>query len=192
MLINITGGEPDEYWKRAVLHSTLVTLDHNMFPNTFRGIAERMLVPLLEWQCGWDTYDACIVLREHSRAPLDDLPGRPSCAHMVETLYTEWGHQCMGQSFWVEAWKKRCRWALSQGHYVIVCDADRDDEKQAINDICENPVVIDATDQRFKEGLSYFPHSADGEMIETPSKAGYMLLAAEMNDLFAEHSLKLA
>jgi hypothetical protein len=192
MLIDIYGGTPDEYWKRAVLLSTLVTMDHNMFPNTFRGIAERMLVPLLEWQVGFDAYDACVVLREHSREPIDGLPGRPSCAHMVETLYSEWGKQCMGQNFWVETWKKRARYALSQGHYVVVSDADDQQEKAAIFDICEHPITIDATDQRFKEGLSYFPHDSNGAMIELPSKYGYELLAKELSDLFSEHSLKIA
>jgi hypothetical protein len=192
MLINITGGDPDEYWKRAVLLSTLTTMDQSMYPNTFRGIAERMLVPLLEWQVGFETYDACIVLREHSREPIDGLPGRPSCAHMVETLYSEWGQQCMGQNFWVETWKKRARYALSQGLYVVACDADSEAEKQAILDICEHPIVIDAGDQRFKEGMSYFPHTANGEMVEHPSRAGCVVLINELQSLFAEHSLKLA
>lgn len=192
MLINITGGEPDEYWKRAVLLSTLSTMDHGMFANTFRGIAERMLLPLLEWQVGLETYDACIVLREHSREPIDGLPGRPSCAHMVETLYSEWGQQCMGQNFWVETWKKRARYALSQGSYVVVSDADSEAEKQAILDICDSLIVIDATEQRFRLGLSHFPHTSNGEMLETPSKIGCDVLAEELAALLAEHSLKLA
>ena len=192
MLINITGGEPDDYWKRAVLLSCLATMNDSMFPNTFRGIAERMLVPLLEWQAGLDIYEACIVLREHSRAPIETLPNRPSCLHMVETLYTEWGRQCMGQNFWIETWKKRCRWALSESCYILVSDADSDAERQAVFDICDRPIVIDALDKRFMEGLSHFPHSSHGEMLEIPSKTGYGILAAEMQSLFAEHSLKLA
>jgi hypothetical protein len=113
---------------------------------------------------------------------------------MVETLYSEWGHQCLGRNFWIETWKYRSRWALSQGCYVIVCDADSDAEKQAVLDICEHPIVIDAGDQRFKEGLSYLEPenpTRPADVVNSIDSA-QRLLSAELQDLFAEHSLKLA
>lgn len=197
MLINITG-TPDEHWKRAALMSTIVRINDDVFRNCFREGAQRMAASLLIYQLGWSGVGAeaaCITRRP---AKIDELPGQPTPAHMVETLYAEWGHQCMGQNFWIDTWKYRSRWALSQGMYVALCDADSDAEKQAVLDICEHPIVIDAGDQRFKEGLSYLEPGSD--LIEESQRAQAMkelelafdCLSKELSDVFAEHSLKLA
>jgi len=194
MLINITGGAPDEYWKRASLLSTIARGNDNVFRNCFREPVQYMVAALLNYQLGWDSVTGEAAVMTRRATPIDELSGRPSPAHLAETLYAEWGHQCLGRNFWIETWKFRSRWALSQGAYVALCDAESDAEKEAVTDICEHPIVIDALDQRFKEGLSYLK---PGEVVNMEDAAAdiataYNLLSKELRDLFAEHSLKLA
>lgn len=193
MLISITGCAPEEYWKRATLLSVLVTANDNIYPNCFRALAERMVLPLLEYQLGWHNYVSAVILREHSSCPIDLLPGKPSARHMIETLHEDWGPNCLGRNFWIDCWKFRARAALSDGKYVVVSDADSEQEVAAMHDICEHPIVIGADDQRYKEGFSYFPHDEHGEPIHVNAgRTGFDLLAAELRDLFADYSLKLS
>lgn len=199
MLINVTGCEPDEHWKRAALLCTITGFNENVFLNCFRSPAELMLASLMRYQLSWPHAASQASLLTRSDTKVSELPGQPSFTHMLETLYAEWGHQCMGKNFWIEMWKYRSRFGLSQGNYIALCDADSDAEKEAVLDICEHPIVIDAGDQRFREGLSYLMPPAPGtefteasvesaaKDIQTASK----YLVNELTDLFAEYSLKL-
>lgn len=54
--------------------------------------------------------------------PCGFLAGQ-SPRHAMQTLGTEWGRECIGQDFWINAWKDAVQYAmLAEGHSVVVDD----------------------------------------------------------------------
>ena len=62
------------------------------------------------------------------------LPYSPTSRHLLRTLGTEWGRQCIGPAFWAEIWRRRASFMLELGSKVVCDDLRFPEELQAVAD----------------------------------------------------------
>lgn len=119
-----------------------------------------MAAPLLR-MAGYTAFDANRYLFREKELTLDFLPGEPTSRHLLQTLGTEWGRDCMGVDFWTELWKRRVQACLcGPWKYVIVDDVRFPNEVEAVKAMrgevwgVVRPGVTDFTGHRSEQNLS--------------------------------------
>lgn len=82
--------------------------------------------------------------------PAAELNGKTP-RYAMQTLGTEWGRQLIGETFWVDAWRRRARGSIFAGHRVVADDVRFQNEADAVLSLggvlirIERPgIVVDA------------------------------------------------
>jgi hypothetical protein len=69
---------------------------------------------------------------QDKEAPIESLPYRPSMRHLMRTLGTEWGRQCIGPGFWTQLWERHVHKLLDNSETVVVDDLRFPEEYDAV------------------------------------------------------------
>lgn len=83
-----------------------------------------------------------------------------SARHMLRTLGTEWGRQCIAPDVWMTHWLERAR----RRSFVVVDDVRFENEAQLIRDLggqmwrITRPGVVRNTEHASEGGLDLWPH----------------------------------
>ena len=78
---------------------------------------KRMIVTLL-LRAGYSMDDAFNYVRVSKHEPLKRLAGEPTARHLLQTLGTEWGRDCIDTNFWTGLWTNQ----VQQREKVVVDD----------------------------------------------------------------------
>ncbi len=82
--------------------------------------------------------------------------------HAMETLGTEWGRICMGDTFWIDAWRRK---AL-QYSKVVVDDCRFDNEAQAIKDLSGDVIRLKPKKRRRKRSNHSAEKGVDDSLVD--------------------------
>lgn len=145
--------------KSTVAHVLKRRLGYQVEP--FAATLKAMVVRMLEC-AGYDIVTALKLVHEEKEAPIQALPGAPSARHLLRTLGTEWGRDCVSAELWPVLWQQRCR-----RHALVVADDVRfANEARAVRELggevwaVTRPGYADASGHRSEGGLG----------AETPSR----------------------
>lgn len=78
---------------------------------------KRMIVVLL-LRAGYSMDEALQYVRVAKHEPLKRLAGEPTARHLLQTLGTEWGRDCIDTNFWTGLWTNQ----VQQREKVVVDD----------------------------------------------------------------------
>jgi hypothetical protein len=98
---------------------------HNFQWVSFADPMRKMLVTFL-MECGVSEDVAWLCLTDpiHKNLPIPEVPGRPTGRHLMRTIGTEWGRDCVTRELWVGIAEQRIHRAETSGRYggVVVDD----------------------------------------------------------------------
>lgn len=95
----------------------------------FAAPMKHMAMTLLTyWGLDFRTAQHHIYVDRVSPIPGVDVTGR----HLLQTLGTEWGRQCLRPNFWIDCWSAVARRTLEAGDSVVVDDVRFPNEAEAI------------------------------------------------------------
>lgn len=77
--------------------------------------------------------------------------------HLLQTLGTEWGRQCLRPTFWIDCWSAVARRALQAGDSVVVDDVRFPNEAEAIQALGGQVWLIDRPGLHYEGG-----HASEG------------------------------
>jgi len=117
---------------------------------SFAEPMRRMIITFLA-ECGIDPLVARQLVTDPAlkELPLQKVPGNPTPRHLMRTLGTEWGRDCVTQKLWTEIARAKARYALSTrpfGNAGVVFDDmrfgteyDMAEEEDALKVYIERP-----------------------------------------------------
>lgn len=95
---------------------------------SFATPIKQMLAALLT-ELGYTPNEIASLIFEDKEQAIDKIHPRTSARHMLRTLGTEWGRQCVHPHIWLTVWKERkrqldlvARTATNQDAYIVVDD----------------------------------------------------------------------
>ncbi|MGB7565573.1 MAG: hypothetical protein WBM08_12590 [Prochlorococcaceae cyanobacterium] len=105
-------------------------IHHGYISTSFATPMRRMIHALLRYA------DADGLLHlQGKEEPIESLPYRPSMRHLMRTIGTEWGRQCIGPSFWTQLWERHVHNLLDNGETVVVDDLRFPEEYDAVREM---------------------------------------------------------
>lgn len=77
---------------------------------------------------------------DHFLSPLGkevELPGLHRCTtrHLLQTLGTEWGRNCISPDVWCQLWHRRASQLLTQGHRIVADDVRFPEEAALVHSL---------------------------------------------------------
>jgi hypothetical protein len=140
---------------------------------SFADPLRRMVCSFLQ-ECGIDRQRAWELLTDDAlkELPIDEVPGRPTARHLMRTLGTEWGRDCVTQKVWTEIARGKIGRAHAKGKRVVVDDMRFANEFELIGELGGLRVRIDRPQAPPLEG----EHPSDGALD------GYVFDEAVLND----------
>jgi len=128
---------------------------------SFADPLRRMICAFLQ-ECGINPQRAWQLLTddELKELPIDEVPGRPTARHLMRTLGTEWGRDCVTQKLWTEIARTKIEKAHARGKRVVVDDMRFGTEFDLIGELGGLRVRIDRPQAPPLEG----DHPSDGAL----------------------------
>ena len=74
-------------------------------------------------------------LNELKEAPIAHLPGNPTGRHLMQTLGTEWGRNCVHRSLWAQIAAQRAELLMMNGQCVVFDDVRFPNEVEALRSV---------------------------------------------------------
>jgi len=111
--------------KSAVAGLLCAQAGYGLMP--FATPIKEMAIALL-LQAGYSPTIARKAVWEDKEAPLTYLPGKPTARHLLRTLGTEWGRNCIHSELWISVWESTAR----QAGYGIADDVRFPNEAAAV------------------------------------------------------------
>lgn len=114
--------------------SRLLEVNHSFVRNPLAQTLKEMTATFFVGM-GLDIYDAWELIRdpELKEAPIKELKG-VTPRHLMQTLGTEWGRNCIHESVWVDVCLARSKHLMRQGRSVVIDDVRFTNEADAIRD----------------------------------------------------------
>jgi hypothetical protein len=128
---------------------------------SFADPLRRMVHAFLQ-ECGIDPQHAWRLLTDDrlKELPVDNVPGRPTPRHLMRTLGTEWGRDCVTQRVWTEIARGKIKRAHTKGRRVVVDDMRFGNEFDLIGELGGLRVRLDRPQAPPLEG----GHPSDGAL----------------------------
>jgi len=95
--------------------------NHNFTRLSFAEPIKEMVRILLE-NFGYSPHSAHHMLYTCKHAPIPEIDYRVDARHLLRTLGTEWGRQCVHPEIWLRCWTARYRRLIADGYENIVVD----------------------------------------------------------------------
>lgn len=102
---------------KSTLARYLSALDYTCVP--FARVLKRMSALLLQ-ELGYSGDDARHLVYQDKEQKLPEIGVTPR--HILQTLGTEWGRQCIHPNLWLFCWEAQVKRLLAEGHNVVVDD----------------------------------------------------------------------
>jgi len=133
--------------------------DHVYIRSSFATIIKNMSKVLLNNFVSPSTVNAML----YGNAKNDIIPGiNVTTRHLLQTLGTEWGRDCIDKNVWVEAWRGGVLNTMADGFNVIVDDLRFSNEMDAILHLGGECWWIDRPDVTDDNGACL--HSSEGTL----------------------------
>lgn len=94
---------------------------HGFIRLSFAEPLKDMLRIFLE-NFGYSPFDAYHMTHVHKQAPLPEIDPRVDARHLLRTLGTEWGRNCVHPDVWLRCWSARYLKLISRGQDNFVVD----------------------------------------------------------------------
>lgn len=173
---------------KSTVAKMIADVSGRVWVNPFAESLRLMLKPLL-LQAGYTPEEAEAFMRERKEEPLEHLPGAPSARHLLRTLGTEWGRDCVSRDMWMHLWKKEAiKWTALDG--IMVADDVRfPNEVDAVRSVggevwaVIRPGYLDTSGHRSERdllGLATRVITNDGNLDSLRGQVLSQLVAAEV------------
>jgi hypothetical protein len=140
----------------------------------FAETLKLMLIPMLE-SLGYDEHGANYLVHQAKQVVVQDAG--VSVRHMLQTLGTEWGRQCIHPEIWVRCWKGRA----SRFDAVVADDVRFLNEAKMIKLLGGEMWRIDRTD-----AVRTFDHASEGSLDSCGEFDRYITNDGTIEDLISK------